>query len=520
MVRLPPAHRRGSGGRSGQPHAWSASAPGGGRGAGQGRAVRTAFSTQGVAHVHDALYIGNPDIKRQISRPPYLGDGPRALDLIRARCSIAQMQTDWQETKEKWLSITIAKDIGCSPSTIEDLELELDTVNQQLPVDEQFGENDKAVMILKSIATASRHFNYAAKREINAIEGVPGQPRVREFQQAPPGGGGPRLRDCAGIVSNYAGLWRDAVMSGTIPKAQPTSRRAPTRVETGMLLTGIDRPETIFSGVDGASYAPRGVDPQHTLDLIRDAIVAVEEHTETGLSLAVRRSDTTTTDFGAVPPADLQRAVELLNQGNVDPAQEFVLHQVFDAEGTPSWEISCRCCGGLGHIAKHCPSEKKFRSFDHIIKMATDSKERAEARGAERGHPPGGKRGMTQTRVPSTAKYSFFGQRFDSDLAVKLTRSWPHGFTAYIDYCDRHTAEVFYGFLQRPNGAEVASSTADLLERLKPRLQDGRVHRWHVDNDQAFGRQGDLRSHAKAPPQPGRGQGVQGDAYARFEACG
>ena len=365
-------------------------------------------------------YIGNPDIKRQISRPPYLGDGPRALDLIRTRCSIEQMQTDWQETKEKWLSITIAKDIGCSPSTIEDLELELDTVNQQLPVNEQFGENDKAVMILKSIANASRHFNYAAKREINAIEGVPGQPRVREFQQAPPGGGGPRLRDCAGIVSNYAGLWRDAVMSGTIPKAQPTSRRAPTRVETGMLLTGIDRPETIFSGVDGASYAPRGVDPQHTLDLIRDAIAAVEEQTETGLSLAVRRSDTTTTDFGAVPPAELQRAVEMLNQGNVDPTQEFVLHQVFDAEGTPSWEISCRCCGGLGHIAKHCASEKKFRSFDHIIKMATDSKERAEARGAERGHPPGGKRGMPRGQ---RAPYKPFPRNFEQKVGPRRSFS-------------------------------------------------------------------------------------------------
>jgi len=134
----------------------------------------------------------------------------------------------------------------------------------------------------------------------------------------------------------------------------------------------------------------------------------------------VRRSDTTTTDFGAVPPADLQRAVELLNQGNVDPAQEFVLHQVFDAEGTPSWEISCRCCGGLGHIAKHCPSEKKFRSFDYIIKMATDSKERAETRGAERGHPPGGKRGMPRGQ---RAPYKPFPRNFEQKVGPRRSFS-------------------------------------------------------------------------------------------------
>jgi hypothetical protein len=48
---------------------------------------------------------------------------------------------------------------------------------------------------------------------------------------------------------------------------------------------------------------------------------------------------------------------------------------------------------------------------------------------------------------PSTSGYDHFGHRIDSDICTKMPRSWPHGFTAMMNFCDRYSAEFFLSFL-------------------------------------------------------------------------
>jgi hypothetical protein len=90
------------------------------------------------------------------------------------------------------------------------------------------------------------------------------------------------------------------------------------------------------------------------------------------------------------------------------------------------------------------------------------------------------------TRAPSSTGYTHFGQRVDSDISTTFPASWPHGFTATIDFCDRFSADVFYFFLVRRSGSEVAGAAHEFVRRHKGKLLDGVVGQWHVDNDLSF----------------------------------
>ena len=63
---------------------------------------------------------------------------------------------------------------------------------------------------------------------------------------------------------------------------------------------------------------------------------------------------------------------------------------------------------------------------------------------------------------PSTSGYDHFGNRIESDICTKMPRSWPHGFTAMMNFCDRYSAEFFLSFLVDRSSAEIASSMEDI----------------------------------------------------------
>ena len=89
-------------------------------------------------------------------------------------------------------------------------------------------------------------------------------------------------------------------------------------------------------------------------------------------------------------------------------------------------------------------------------------------------------------REPSTTGYEFFGQRVDTDICTSMPTSWPHGFTAMMNMCDRHTAEFLLSFLVDRSSAELCSALEDFERRIKHRLRDGRIARWHTDNETGF----------------------------------
>ena len=163
------------------------------------------------SHSYLVRHISNETVKRVLMRAPYLGNGPDALTYIRTRCRTAAQTTDRQEIQGKWLGVTIAKDVGSKESTVVDLDLHLETVNAELDAAVRYSDEETAEKILKEIAAASRLFMVEATTELNAVEGVPGQPGVRRFQLAAPLGGGPRPRDKPNMVAHFHGLWSAAV---------------------------------------------------------------------------------------------------------------------------------------------------------------------------------------------------------------------------------------------------------------------------------------------------------------------
>lgn len=103
-----------------------------------------------------------------------------------------------------------------------------------------------------------------------------------------------------------------------------------------------------------------------------------------------------------------------------------------------------------------------------------------------RGKATRGKPSRESTREPSTHGYTFFGQRMDTDICTALPRSWPHGFTAVLDFCDRHSAEWFAYFMVGTSAEEVEGCMDELERRVKVRLRDGKIWVWHIDGDLAL----------------------------------
>ena len=175
-------------------------------------------------------HIDNEDMKRTLTEPGLglLGDGPMALDYIRSRCRTAMDVVDTQDKQAQWQSITIAKDIGVHENTIMELDTMLTTINADLPPGSGYTSDQICEKILREVGAASRIFQVTALTELNALEGIPGQPLVRQFQHAPVavlGAAAPvRFRDKSAMLAYFHAQWRAAVKNGSIPKSAPTSR--------------------------------------------------------------------------------------------------------------------------------------------------------------------------------------------------------------------------------------------------------------------------------------------------------
>lgn len=91
------------------------------------------------------------------------------------------MTSDQQDKQVEWLNVSIIKDIGVNEATIINLDLKLETINNDIAVAAQFDADATAEKILREMANSSSLFLLEATKELNAVEGVPGQPGVHEF---------------------------------------------------------------------------------------------------------------------------------------------------------------------------------------------------------------------------------------------------------------------------------------------------------------------------------------------------
>ena len=102
-------------------------------------------------------------------------NGPDAYDWIMQQVIKPPSTVDLQDmTIEFWL-IEIITGVGISDNSIADSIKMLRVVNAEFPLARRF-------------------------KELDAVEGVPGTPGVRQFQLAAPAAGGPRPRDLNGII--------------------------------------------------------------------------------------------------------------------------------------------------------------------------------------------------------------------------------------------------------------------------------------------------------------------------------
>jgi len=88
-------------------------------------------------------------------------------------------------TIEFWL-IEIITDVGISVNSIADSIKMLRVVNAEFPLARRFTDDQLSEKLLSMVEHGSRMFALEAKKELDAVEGVPGTPGVRQFQLAAP----------------------------------------------------------------------------------------------------------------------------------------------------------------------------------------------------------------------------------------------------------------------------------------------------------------------------------------------
>ena len=273
-------------------------------------------------------------------------------------------------------------EIGVNENSVPLACKKLRHMNSRRPAAHRFDETRLTEKLLEMLFQTSKHFSESATVEYNAPAGS------RKFEH-PAGHARAGQRDFRACEAHFHALWSSAVrsrMPGFHTRAPTAKPSAPTRntLESGLVLSEA-RSGALEAGSQD-TYVRRSGSPTKTLG---DLACAGDE-------LAARRGTMTTTDWGMLNESELACVVA------DEPHDEFDVAYVFDGDDTGSVELLCNNCRGLGHIAKFCPSAKKFRSHEYAIaanKNALDKKNNNVAK-----RPPGrGQRPPFRAQPPAPA---------------------------------------------------------------------------------------------------------------------
>ena len=447
------------------------------------------FITRHISDEHTLQMVGDP-------ASPLFQDGPELHDMIRAAVVIPVTTSELQDMNIDWYEIEIMTDVGSSTNTVKDALKLLRFKNAERPQARQFTNDEVAEKLLMMIKNGSKTFSESAANELNALEGVPGQPGVRLFQGAVPVAIGgvvpPRPRDLLAITNHFHTLWDDAVKHGRIPKAAATGRKPRDhrammaeenmpRDAARMMREVAEREVARSLGEHESSFTSlqtggRSVSPTATLGVIQEA------------GFSVSRGTTTTSNFSLIGAEQIALAVSADGEG-----EGFDLEMCFDADDTPSIEPLCNNCRAPGHLARSCPSPKKFRSFSYVISLLQNAEARAEKRGSERGHAPGGRRPL-----PRGQKQPFrpMPRRFNAPAAgprgPRFAPATPRPPTARLTLEDAHA---------QPPTAEADDGVRTATET-EPAGTVGAVTTVDVKGDQARKALVGRETQDKAPPMP------------------
>ena len=262
------------------------------------RGLRRARLKMSFSHL--ILHLDHPEVKAILSKAPYLGNGPLALDYLRQRCSTPGNTGEQQDKQLEWCSLTIRGNIGIDQNTLINLDLRLTSINLEMLPEYAYSGDVQCEKILREIASASQVFMVEAMRELNALEGMPGQPNVRLFQGPQPvdglgnPNGEPRPRDKVALIAYFHALWSAAVWSRQLTVLKPQVHARPggasrTTVDSGMAVREALPVRMLETGLAGTGISPASVaSPSQSLTPL--AVAGVDIH----------RGDTTTSDFTKV----------------------------------------------------------------------------------------------------------------------------------------------------------------------------------------------------------------------------
>ena len=289
---------------------------------------------------------------------PMFHNGPDAYDWIMQQVIKPPSTGDLQDMIIEFWLIEIITDVGITANSIADSIKMLRVVNAEFPLARRFTDDQLSEKLLTMVEHGSKMFALEAKKELDAVEGVPGTPGVRQFQLAAPAAGGPRPRDLNGIILFWQGQWESAVKSKALPVAAATGQAGKARRRHQADGAHVATEQAFELAI---APATRGSSPSRTLG----------ELTEAGFVLT--RGTVTTSDWRLAGRTELARSAT-----DGDGGQEFSVEMCFDADDTPSIEMLCDCCGGAGHKRLVCPSPKKFRSHTYMVALHTSAAKRKD----------------------------------------------------------------------------------------------------------------------------------------------
>lgn len=101
------------------------------------------------------------------------------------------------------------------------------------------------------------------------------------------------------------------------------------------------------------------------------------------------------------------------------------------------------------------------------------------------------RRGVTHRRERSAdeqkPRTTFYGQLVHSDTTTGFPKSFPHGFTGMVNFCDDYTGERrFYNLVRPQDPIEVASAFREYHKAVRHHLKDGKIWAWRTDNGSEF----------------------------------
>ena len=141
----------------------------------------------------------------------------------------------------------------------------------------------------------------------------------------------------------------------------------------------------------------------------------------------------------------------------------------------------------LGHTGARRINDSNISIDGQVVHMPEHSEESCPGcrlGNTGKGHVPTKKSAWEQG--DSTLGFSHFGQQMDTDICTGFEPSFPHGFTAMLNFCDRWSHETFLYFLRAASSQEVCSAGNTLQSHLSHRLVDGKIGRWVTDNGKMF----------------------------------